>query len=507
MNVLSRFRFNVAVSWLAHLVEALAAVVLMPYCVRMLGDYTYGYWLFLTAIISHLGLVTFGLGGTITRFAADAFHKGDDAELSRVVSAALLVFGALAGLFAGGGVVAAYFLSPTAGAGHLQTHELQWVAALLGLKTAADLLAIPFGATLFGIRRISLEQSIEIVATLGRTGLVLWLVNGDWGLYWLAVGMAVVSAGRLLLTIAVLFHTVRCLSRPLFREILHTVKSLYRFSRFVFLDCISFTIFQAADNVLIGWFLGPAAIVPYQIASRIAKLAEDPLKRVAYVLMPEANRLQTQGRERELQQLVIKVARTTFLLIGGFFVGAWFFGDNMIRTWIGAGYDSSHIILLILAGQLVVGLPATVIREVMLGCGSIRASSVTNLLMAAINLGLSLALIPQYGAIGAAAGTLIARLLVDPAYMLTMLAHRIELSPSAAVRGIFLRPLAPLAVMAVFCITVDRQFPSLQGWPQLLLVTAGGLLVLLSMHVAWERLFPEAQVHQADAPETAAAGV
>ena len=93
---------------------------------------------------------------------------------------------------------------------------------------------------------------------------------------------------------------------------------------------------------------------------------------IGSIVMPRGAELGANQHDDNLRVLVQKGLGVSFLLTAGFFIGSWFFGGVVLETWLDRSYEQSHLILLILLGAQVVATPIHVLRGVLFGMGHVK---------------------------------------------------------------------------------------------------------------------------------------
>src|SRR5262245_6718238 len=88
---------NAGSSGLAFIAQLAVAFVLAPMLVRHLGRERYGVWSFVESFLAYFTLFDLGIAATLVRYVPKFLAERDGAQLTRVVSACLLVF-CIAGL-------------------------------------------------------------------------------------------------------------------------------------------------------------------------------------------------------------------------------------------------------------------------------------------------------------------------------------------------------------------------------------------------------------------------
>src|SRR5687767_1453631 len=67
--------------------------MLTPVIVRALGNYDYGIWEMVLAVVGYMGILNIGFTPTISRFAATFNAQADDVSMQRLFSTALAYLG------------------------------------------------------------------------------------------------------------------------------------------------------------------------------------------------------------------------------------------------------------------------------------------------------------------------------------------------------------------------------------------------------------------------------
>lgn len=479
---------NVLVSWIAHGVTIVVGFFLMPYIVQVLGEHSYGMWVFVNSLASYAGLLYFGFGDTISRYVAKYHAAGDQQRINSVVSlvmAVYIVMGGIALLIALGLAITLPWYAP----GEAQTQlELQATILVLGLNTALSMVGSVFGGVLMGLRRFDLERGVGFCSDFLRVVLVLVFLHREWGLLTIATIYLGIAIFENLCCLWLAFHYLpelrigwSYLSRELWRE-------CTSFSAMAFLNAIAYQLMAAADTVVIGLLFGAEAIVPYYIALRLTQFIRQPIEKVAVICMPAAGALSADTEPRRMHQFLAQALGVVFLLSGGMFVGAWFFGGDVIRAWMGARYESSHHLLVILLGVQVVALPSGILRAFLMGLGKVRTPAILYLVEALLKVLLSVWLGSVWGLAGVAWGGLIPVLLVELGCLLPYAMQRLQ-CPWSRLWTTGLAPqLPPLAALAAYAFVVSHQAWGHGGWLTLIAITLGGAAVLGSMWLLSQRL-------------------
>jgi O-antigen/teichoic acid export membrane protein len=497
---------NIAASWAAHVVTLLVGFCLVPFILHSIGEEGYGVWVFVNSLAGYSGVLYLGFGPTVCRYVAKHRAKGEWDAINQVVSSVVAVY------VAAGGVVLLLAAGLVGGAAYLDKWDstplldVQCAVLILGLNMAAGMVGSVYGGVLHASQRFDLVSSVYGLMALVRFGLTIGFLQQRHGLVILAGIFLLVTLLENALMAALAYREVCTLSigrRWMSRAVL---KECFRFSAFTALRFVSVRLIYMTDTVVIGFVLGAKAIVPYYIGSRLVQMIHEPLEKISEVVLPSAGALHARDEHERLQELLAKAMGLTFALAGGFWIGAAYFGEWLLTTWMGETFAESRTVLLILLAAQVVAQPLFVVRQVLLAMGRVRLQALLDLLQAFANLALSLLLIRVMGIIGVAWGTLIPMVLVELGLLLPYGLRVLDLRIRPLLWNVCAPNLLPLATLWLYCEVVSTMsLPG--GWTGVLSVTIGGGAVLgltrLMLEYA-DRWLARAQSEAAAATEAAA---
>ena len=295
----------------------------------------------------------------------------------------------------------------------------------------------------------------------------------------------------------------RYLSRETLRECLH-------FSGFSLLDSLAGKLVENTDSIVIGIILGPLAIVPYSIATRLCQAIVKPLQLIGQICLPQAGEYHASGQVHLLRELLTKGMGLAWLLITGYFIGAWYFGPLLMETWLHKSYPESQMLLMVLLFAQLVGTPMKVVSGVLYGMGEPRRPALSYLTEALAKVALSLLLIYPLGLLGAAISTAIPMIFVELGMLLPFALRRLALPLERVWKETIAPQLLPLGALWAYSEIVIANVSSAPGWPKLLGIAGGGAVVLGTVWMlqrlvmrARHRTWLEANLPQPDAERVA----
>lgn len=473
---------NVLASWIAHAISLGVGFCMMPYVLGILGDRQYGTWVLINSFVAYTGVLYLGFGETISRFVATYEAEGRPDRVNEIVSLVMSIYSltSVLALFLAGGLC--WFAPVFGGWTGDELVQVRIVILLLGVNVAVGLCGSVFGGVLLGLRRFDLERSVGLVSDLIRLALIFVFLRERWGIVTIAAIYLTITVFEQCIFLIMAFRVYPTLRiHPK-----HLKWSVFRecsgFSAMALTSNLAYSLINTTDSIVIGIMLGAEAIVPYYIALRLTQFIRQPIDKVAHICMPTAGALAVESDPRRLLRFLSTSLGMVLLLIGGMFIGAWFFGGDLIHAWMRTEYSVTHHILCILLAVQLIALPCGILRAFLLGAGHIRVPGMLYIMQALLNMGICVAMCHWWGIIGVAWGTLIPVVLIELGLLLPYALRTLGLPLRRLWTDVVIPQLPPLAALALYSWAVSQQPWSHAGWPALIAITIGGGAVLGS---AW----------------------
>ncbi len=466
----------------ARFVVALVVTFVMtPVYINQLGNYDYGIWEILGSVVGYLGLLDMGLRPTISRFIAYARNDqgvGDSQQVLFNTSLGLMqgVGITISLILAGWSLTFPNILAPADGA----VARYAFVIQLFALHV---LLSFPYFAleSVFEGRLCYTTKNNIAIAhqVLGAVFLYQYLPVFDPLILLIAVNLAT-TASKLILLLALLhlsnFGAYRI--RPtLFRGEL--VRRMLRFGSKSLLQGIAGQVSKRADAVLIGIFLGPQKIVFYNLAHMLLQRLSSLTQLAGHAFMPAFSTFHGAGEQGRMEQYFFIGTRYVYALHAATCAAIAIVGAGFLQLWIGPDYGSEArpLIWVLVAGALIAGsLPLH--NRFLTALDRHGQLAILYSLRAALNVILTIILLPVMGLLGVAVATMLAQAIITP------LIWRAVFRELQGTVGEYIRQtLAPVfgvvSVMAVIML-ITRAFIGIESWLSLFgVLAAGGVSFLL----------------------------
>jgi len=424
MNLKSRIFRNSSLEMASKIVGIMAGIYLSPFLIRRLTTETYGLWVLIGSVVGYFGFTDFGVRSATARLIAYYRGREDAGMVNKTINTSLALLGA------SGLVVTLLTAALAPGFAHLfhidpTGQNVASAVFMCGFAVAIGLPLTVFEGCLAGYERYDLINICEILMTIGRVGLTVWLLGKGYGLLALALinfGLTVAN-GLLKLVLS------KTVFKPLHVAVQNFERSLaretYATSIWFLILAISVRISFFTDNIVIGYFRGTAAVAVYSIAARLAQYAFIGVHAFNSVLMPVAARFDAQADVTRQRQLLLVGTRASFAT--AVFMATIFlvYGGQIIHVWVGKGFEQGAIVLAILTVPMVTSSSQMTTLVVVQGMAKHKTLSLIYLTEALANLILSLILVRPYGMIGVALGTALtstfSSLIAQPIYVCRVL--------------------------------------------------------------------------------------
>lgn len=488
MSTASTILRNVASNWIGFAVNALVTLVLTPYVLHGLGPSRYGIWAITASVIGYYGLLDFGIRGAINQYLTRFVAVGDHKTASECLSTAVAILGGIAAACGLITVVVAHVAPQLLNLPADAVDEAFWTIMIVGLTSAAQMVAFPFMSVFVATQRFDYANAIGISTRLVSAVLVFAALERGYGL----VGVSIAACSSNLLDYGVRWLVARRLA-PFLKVSVQMVsrrrlKELGGFGIWTFLLSVNSTLYLHAQPLIIGTLMPISAVGHYALATGLIQQIVAVLAPIGQVLYPAATSLHARGNRDSLRRLYHDGARLMMLVMVCVVLIAAVWADDFYRLWLGerylreSPYPSLALLLQLLLLSVVTNYTSNVAAQLLTGAGHIRAFSLLLLIGSALNLGLSALLIGPYGLIGVAIATVIASIAIDLIAIPLLLQFKLGLSVADFARNACGRPLAVGCLLAVVLIGISRVGHA-TGWIELIVqgacgASAGALLAI-----------------------------
>ena len=401
----SELKIGTALSMLTIVMSSLIQIIYTPLYMKYLGPADYGINSLVQSIMGYISILNLGLGNTMLRYTVRYRAEGKLEEEKSLNGMFLLIFSILMILAIGIGSYI-YFNIETFFGERFAVEELnktKMVFIILSLNVVLSFPLSIFSTNITSREKFIYQRGIKLLTMMLNpiVGAIL-MING--------FGLISVTLSTLFFALTSYFfdilYAIKLGMRIKFSKFDSSIlKEIFTYSFFIFLNVLIDQIYWGTDRVIIGRYIGVTGVAVYSIGAIFNTLYTGFASAIAGVLFPRINRLIVEGKHDEIDDLFLKVGRLQYILLGLISSGFILFGKDFITLWVGKDYIEAYRIALWIMIPLTVPLIQSIGVSIMQAKNMHQFRSVVYLVIAFLNLGMSILLVKKYGAIGCAIAT------------------------------------------------------------------------------------------------------
>lgn len=405
----NQLKAGAILSYISIFLSTIISIIYTPFMLRMMGQSEYGLYCLTASIVGYLTILDFGFGNAIVRYTAK-YRALNQKEKEYNLNGMFLIIYTLIGIIT---VIAGFILYLNIGnlfSAKMTSSEIEKAKGLMLLLVVNLSISFPLGlfsSIITAYEEFIFSKVINIIRIIINPFIMIPLLY----LGYRSIGMVMVST---VLNITILLINMwYCINKlkvkVYFKKFDFSIlKEIIGYSFFIFLNIIVDRINWSADQFILGAVSGTVAVAIYSVASQINGYYLSFSTAVSGVFLPRlTSMVAKKASDRELSDMFIKIGRIQYLIMAYILSGFLLLGHEFINTWAGKDYSSAFYMAAILI------IPVTVPLIQNLGISLLQAQnrqkfrSIVYILVAAMNIGISIPLGKIYGGIGCAIGTAI----------------------------------------------------------------------------------------------------
>ena len=405
----NQLKAGAIISYANLLIGNIIPFVYTPIMLRLLGQAEYGLYGIANSIMGYIGLLNFGIGGTIVRYLSKYRAEGDREQEARVAGLFLKIYSVVCVLILTAGFIFAANVEVYSRS--LLPDEVETLRSLVILMTLNTAIFLPFGvfnSIVIAYERYIFSKLVGVLATVLSPILHLILLYMGYG----SVGLVLGSTLLNFVTYGLYtWYTLRRLElRPSFRPAAPgLLREILKFSAFVFLASIVDTLYWTTDKLIIGWAKGTKETAVYNIGATFNTYVTGLSSAISGLLVPKLTQMVVKDAPKEeFTRIFIKVGRLQFLIVS-FIVSAFVaFGRQFIALWAGPEYHQAYYVALLTMIPVTIPLIQNTGINILYALNRHQFRSTVYACIAVLNVVLTFWWVERYGIIGAAMATCIA---------------------------------------------------------------------------------------------------
>jgi O-antigen/teichoic acid export membrane protein len=486
---------NTGSNFAVMIIKLVITFIMTPLLVHNLGNYDYGIWEILGAVLGYMGLLDMGMKPSISRFAAKYHSEQSQDKLSVLYSTSwffLALIGILLFLFF---LVWSLFMPETISS----DVDSQAKYSLLLIIIGAQLLIVFPGyvaeSFLEGFQKYYLKNNITIFNSIVGAIVVYVFITPENALILLAAANAIgVSIKYIIYTFMLTSPQFGGLKPRLSCTTWASFKETTSFGIKSLIQGIASRIEIGTDTIVIGYFLGPAMVPFYAIPANLINYIRNIGWTLTHAFMPLFSALSAQNKTNEIQEIYLRASRYIVGILLPVCVGLTLVGREFIAIWIGEEYiENAQIIIILLVISTATPFVNPLHSRYLTAIGKHGFLAKIQSFGALINIIFSILLVNYYGIIGVAFASVMSIVLVVPS-ILKVCCTQLKIPISRYIKKSILPTVFPTAVMWL-CVHYFKSYWPLDGYFDLVIaILLGGsiyalIFIACSMSRAEKRWF------------------
>ncbi|OOP73822.1 teichoic acid transporter [Clostridium beijerinckii] len=410
-NILNKnqLKAGAILSYISLFLSTIISLLYTPFMLRIMGQSEFGLYSLTSSVVGYLTILDFGFGNAIVRYTAK-YRALNEKEKEYNLNGMFIIVYTIIGIIT---AIAGFILYLNIGnmfSAKMTPSEIEKAKVLTLLLILNLAVSFPLGifsSIITAYEKFVFSKIINIIRILINPCIMIPLLM----LGYKSIGMVVVTT--VLNITCLLINMWYCLKKLKVKVYFKNfdfslLREIIGYSFYIFLNIIVDKINWSADQVILGAVSGTVAVAIYSVASQINGYYLSFSTAISGVFLPKVTAMVTKkASNKELSDLFIKIGRIQYIIMAYILGGFLLVGQNFINIWAGKDYSSAYYITAILI------IPVTVPLIQNLGISLLQAQnrqkfrSIAYILVAIINIGLSIPLARIYGGIGCAIGTAI----------------------------------------------------------------------------------------------------
>lgn len=402
----NRIRAGFFLSYTAIFIQSIISLLYTPFLIRCLGETDYGLLQLAVSTIANLSILSFGFTGSYMRFYAPYRADNDFRSVAELNGMFLIIFlsASLLSLIAGGIITACSDLIFSRTMTTQETGTLKILLAVMTVNTALTFPANVFDMHIASQERFAFQKILIIVTAVLNPAIALPFILNGHGSITAAVCMTLVTAVKL--TASAVYCIKRLKMQFVFKINTAVLKQVSVFSFFIFLNIVSDQINWNTDKTILGIFKGSQSVTRYSVASQLNSYFLTFSYALCALLTPRAHTLIAEKKGSDcLTRFFTRFGRAELLVMMYLFMLLIAVGKPFMRLWSGLDSDIPYFTALLLTAPLLVTSAQSIGIEIQRAKDMHKFRSVLYILIAVVNMLISIPLCIHFGEIGCALGT------------------------------------------------------------------------------------------------------
>ena len=478
---LNNVKKGALLSYLLIFLNTAYGLIVTPFILKTVGDSQYGVYKTIASLSAALMVLDLGFGGTVLRYVAKFVAEKKWEARNRYLGMSLCQTMIVSGLLLAVGAGAYFAIAPIYGKG-FNLQELQ-LAKQLYVVLLANVAINFFENVFFGIiaghNRFAFANGMKVLLLLTKTAAIYILLP-------IFQSVLVIVLAQLILTCVVMLVHILYIRKNLNVRFVFSQwdKSLFfesfRYTLLLFLQSIVIQFNGNVDNMVIGAVKGAQLVTVYSFAIMLFNMYEQLSSSISGLMLPTVTkRIQEGADSRQMEDLVIRVGRLQFAMLGAALCGFAVLGNEFFRLWLGDGFSDCYWLVLILIVPVTIPLVQNVCLSILRAKNLMGFRTLSLVYSTVINCVLTFFGTIRYGYFAAAIGTSVSTIVGSIVSMNIYYRVKLGLNPFRMLWGIVYKAIPALVLASCGAFVLKAPIYKLLSAHSLLAFVAVAAIFLL----------------------------
>lgn len=400
----SQRKLGLLLSYVILILDAVLGIVYTPLLLNGLGESEYGLYQLVGSLINYFAVMDLGLGSTITRYFLKYESEHKYIERDNFFAMALIVYSVISLIILlGCSILALYFGDIFKSLTASEVTEGRILVCFLAINLVITLFDHAFSGVLNSYEQFAFDKGLRLSRVILKAILVIVLLNV------FTSAILIVFIDFVLTSVILFAKIVVCkkqmgISPHLIKWDAPLLKEVFAFTFAIFLQAIINQFNNNVDKTVLGIFSTTAVVAVYSIAMQLYSAFSGISTAIQTVYLPKISNIVFRGAsEKEITLSLVQPSRYQFVMLSNVCIAFWLFGYEFVYLW--CGKTDAWIIACMVMTAGIIELSQNTTTSVLKAKNLLRGKTLINLLTAVGNFTITILLVPRYGMIGAAIGT------------------------------------------------------------------------------------------------------
>lgn len=350
VNEGKQIKIGAVFSYLLIVLNTVFGLFVSPFLLKQLGDGNYGVYKTIASFSSTLLVLDLGIGTTVMRYTAK-FRAEKKYDAIGNFAAMGLIEAVIMGIVLLIVSLGIYFSIDVLYGNSFTSSEISLAKNIFLITILTMFLTIVdnvLNGVIMGTNQFAFANGFKFTTLLLRIVLTFGI------LYFWPNAVVLVSISFITTLLCCVGNFIYIVKKLKIRiKIIFWDKSIFKeslgYTALMFIQTLAVQANGNIDNIVIGAVLGSTVVAVYSFGIQMFNMYESLATSFSNLLLPKVSKKIAEGAsDSELQDIVTKVGRIQFVVLGAALVGFICIGQDFISLWLGADYADVYYLTLIL---------------------------------------------------------------------------------------------------------------------------------------------------------------